>query len=540
MRSWSWCIMATVGTAALLPIPIHAVEYDGLIPTGQSNPHSSTAEVQLAPCFGSHMVLQQGIPMSVWGKAPPAADITVSLGADSQTTQADASGRWRVTLPPQRVSSEPRSLVIKSGDQTVTLDDVLVGDVWLCAGQSNMLMPLARAADAAREITRARQPLLRLFHLTPAAGGDGGGYPPETIMALEPTKYATGRWAACTPESAASFSAVAYFFGERLLDAREVPVGVMCIAAGGTPTEAWVSSEALAANPETRPLIAGDWLDNAALDGWCKDRARENLGRALRAGERVPGDETGPNHPFKPGFMWEAAVAPVAPFAIRGVVWYQGESNADSATRVEQHDHIFPQLVADWRRAWADDALPFAMVQLPGMNRPDWPAFRDRQRRLAEAIPGIGLIVTIDLGDPRDVHPRDKRPVGERAAAWALSAVYGHDGPATGPLPISADQTASGTIVIRFKETGGQLTTTDGKSPCHFEMAGEDGVFTPAESQIEGETVILSVPSGRPPGSICRVRHAWRPFPQPAVNLTGTTGLPATPFQLSVSHQPQE
>jgi sialate O-acetylesterase len=423
--------------------------------------------------------------------------------------------------------------VISAAGGAVTLDDVLVGEVWLCAGQSNMLLPLARAADAKRELAAATQPLVRLFQWQAAAGGDRGAYSAAQVAALEPGRFGTGSWTRCTPETAAGFSAVGYFFGTGLAQVLDVPVGIVCVAVGGTPTEAWVGRAALAADDRTRPLVTGDWLANPALAGWCVERAEANLGRGRRAGERLPGDDLGPNHPFKPGFLWDAGIAPLVPLAIRGVCWYQGESNADSPARAMQHEAILPVLVADWRRAW-DRELPFGIVQLPGLGRPDWPAFRDGQRRLAEAIPGTGLVVTIDLGDPREVHPADKRPIGERLAAWALDDVYGRDGPATGPRPQGASRQPDGSVRVAFTATGGGLATRDGAAPVLVEVAGADGRFQPAAARIDGEALVIMSAAGSPPGEIKNIRYAWRPFPEPKPNLTGQTGLPATPFELEV------
>ena len=492
------------------------------------------AALEPAGCFTSRMVLQRAMPVAIWGTADAGERVEVVFASARVATTADAAGRWRATLPPLEASSDPRPLEISGSQQAVTLDDVLVGDVWLCAGQSNMLLPLARAADARGEPSAEAARLVRLFGWQAAAGGDRGGYGAAAIAALEPARFGSGRWERCTAETAAGFSAVGYFFAARLVAELDVPVGVLGVAVGGTPAEAWVSRAALAAAEPTRPLVTGDWLANPLLAGWCADRARDNLARGRRAGERIPGDDLGPHHPFKPGFMWEAGVAPLVPLAIRGVCWYQGESNADSPARVAQHEAIFPALVAGWRRAWDRPELPFGVVQLPGLGRPDWPAFRDSQRRLVETTPHAGLVVTIDLGDPREVHPADKRPIGERLATWALADTYGRPGPATGPRPLTAARIEDGGARVTFTATGGGLTTRDGGSPMLVEVAGADGEFQPATASIEGEALVVRPAGERPSGEIQKIRHAWRPFPEPRPNLTGKTGLPATPFEFEV------
>jgi sialate O-acetylesterase len=493
----------------------------------------AAAEVRPAACFTSQMVLQQGMPLRFWGVADPGERVVVEFAGATAEARADATCCWRVTLPPPEASRESRPLVISGLRHSVRLDDVLVGEVWLCAGQSNMLLPLSRVVDAQQEIAAATRPLVRLFNWRAAASGDRGAYSAEQLAALEPSRFGSGAWTRCTPETAAGFSAVGSVFGATLADTLDVPVGIISVAVGGTPAESWVRREALAAGDPTRPLVSGNWLENPLLDRWCLDRARDNLALALAGKAAVSQDELGLAHPFKPGFMWQAGIAPFVPLAIRGVCWYQGESNADSPARAAQHEAILPVLVADWHRAWGRE-LPFGIVQLPGLGRPDWPAFRDGQRRLAEAIPGTGLVVTIDLGDPREVHPADKRPIGERLAAWALADVYGRAGPATGPRPQGASREPDGSVRVAFTATGGGLATRDGAAPVLVEVAGADGRFQPAAARIDGETLVIRRLAGPPPGEIKKIRHAWRPFPEPKPNLTGRTGLPATPFELEV------
>lgn len=507
--------------------------FRALLAIGLSAAATAAAAVEPAIGFSSRMVLQQGLPLPVFGTASPGERVTVEFDAARAEATANASGCWQVTLPPQEASRESRTLVISGERKRVVLEDVLVGEVWLCAGQSNMLLPLTRAADSRREIAAADRPDLRLFSFAAAASGDRGAYSREQLAALEPARFGRGSWQRCTPASAAGFSAVGYCFAATLATALDVPVGVICVAVGGTPAEAWVSREALAADPATRPLVTGDWLANPVLDRWCGARAQDNLSHALRGQAAVPRDALGPNHPFKPGFMWEAGLAPFVPLAVRGVCWYQGESNAEAAERVAQHEAIFPVLVAEWRRAFGRE-LPFGIVQLPGMDRPHWPAFRDVQRRLAERIPGTGLVVTIDLGNAKDVHPADKRPVGERLAAWALASVYGRAGPGTGPLPVAATRGQDGRVTITFRPTGDGLATSDGQPPRLFEVAGPEGEFQAAIARITGESLVVESAGEPPTGGIVKIRHAWRPFPDPKPNLTGLTGLPATPFELVV------
>jgi len=495
---------------------------------------TAAADVRLPLCFGDHMVLQQGRPLPVWGTAEPAEEVRVRFGGASVTGTADGDGRWKVVLPPQQASAAGRPLTIE-GRTTLTLADVLVGEVWLCAGQSNMLLPLARADDAKPALTTT-DPLLRILSIATAAGGDSPAYTPPQIRALEPATFTSGTWTAWSPASARGFSAVASFFALRLRAELRVPVGVIGVAVGGSPTEAWIDRDALAAHPATAGFTSGPWLQNPLMGEWCRTRAAANLARATKAGESIPGDDLGPNHPFKPGFLWESCVEPVTPFAIAGVCWYQGESNAEAADLVTLHDELFPALVEDWRRAWGRDELPFGFVQLPGMGRPHWPAFRDGQRRLHARLPHTGMAVAIDLGEKGDVHPGDKRPIGDRLAGWALAEVYGRQNVVgSSPLPTKAARLADGRVRIDFTHAGRGLATTDRGPPRHVEVAGNDGEFRAAEARIEGAGLVVA--AGDTP--VRRVRYAWQPFPEPAVNLVGPGGLPVTPFEMDVAAEAQ-
>lgn len=491
---------------------------------------AARADLRLPVCFGDHMVLQAGQRLPIWGTAAPGERIELRYAGTRAAATAGADGRWRAELPPQEPSATGRSLVIE-GRETVTLADVVVGEVWLCAGQSNMLLPLAKAEHTAADLAAGGDPLLRLLRLATAAGGDSPAYAAEQIAALRPEAFTSGSWARASPAAIGEFSAVAVFFARRLREELGVPVGVIQLAVGGTPTEAWVARDALAASPTTAGFLTGDWLQNPLVGEWCRGRAVANLARAARAGEAIPGDELGPNHPFKPGFLWEAGVEPLVPFTIAGVCWYQGESNAETAAGAALHEAVLPTLVADWRRAWQRDDLPFGFVQLPGLARPHWPAFREGQRRLHAGIPHTGMAVSIDLGAEGDVHPRDKRPIGERLAGWALADVYGRDVVGSSPLPVSATLCADGRVRIEFEHAAAGLTTTDGGPPRHFETAGAGRGFRPATAVIDGSAVVLTA-IGEPPH---RVRYAWQPFPRPAVNLVGPGGLPVTPFELDVT-----
>ncbi|MEZ6125954.1 MAG: exo-alpha-sialidase [Planctomycetaceae bacterium] len=483
--------------------------------------------------FGNHMVMQADAPLPVWGTALPSGEVVVTLGDEMVSTTADNSGAWQVRFPPRGATSVPTTLVVRSGEERLVFDDVLVGEVWICAGQSNMEWRLNQSTNGARELAELSAHSaanIRLLDLTDAPRGSAGGYTAEELARLTPETFAEGRWGVASPAAAAEFSAVGWYFGRHLQEQLNVPVGLICPAVGGSPTEAWIPREALARDDELKGLVAGHWLDNGLLGEFCPLRGEQNLLRGMQAGELIPSDDLGPNHPFKPGFLWSAGIQPLIPFAIRGVIWYQGESNAESPARVRQHERLFPLLVGEWRRQWRQGDFPFLFVQLPALNRPDWPQFRDGQRRLLDRLDNTGMAITIDTGDPTDVHPHEKQPVGERLALWALGTTYRSPAHAvySGPL-VEVAERHDGALVVSFHHAGSGLKTRDGQPPRHFEVCGEDGEFHPATARILDDMKSLAVSSPQVPEPT-HVRYAWQPYPDPPVNLVNSSELPASPF----------
>jgi len=346
---------------------------------------------------------------------------------------------------------------------------------------------------------------------------------------LKPEVFCEGEWKVASTESADSFSAVAWYFGRHLQQQLKVPVGLICPAVGGTPTEAWIPRTALHLDPIGRGLVAGNWLDNPRLGEFCRTRGQQNLLAAIQAGELIPCDEFGPNHSFKPGFMWDAGIKPLIPFAIRGAIWYQGESNAETPARVREHGRLFPLLINQWRQQWGQGDFPFLYVQLPALNRPEWPWFRDGQRRALPQLKNVGMAITIDTGHPSNVHPTLKKPVGQRLAKLALGTTYQSKSHATysGPLLDVAEREGD-SMVVSFTHVGAGLKSSDDKPLRYFEVSGTDGVFHSASAKVIGRnTIAVSSPKVSEPHD---VRYAWLPYPNPEVNLFNSIGLPASPF----------
>jgi sialate O-acetylesterase len=494
------------------------------------------AGLSLGLPFSDNMVVQRDVPALVWGTAQPGTAVTVEFAGQGKSTTADGSGSWQLRLAPLAASAQPRTLTVTAGitnsSSALRLTNVLVGEVWLAAGQSNMEWPLASEAHAGQESPAATNDRLRLLNL-PFAGQYfyGKSFGSNEVRRLTPESFFAGNWQPCTPSTASGFSAIAYYFGRRLTTELGVPVGLIHLAVGGSPAEAWIGRRALESVPSLKPLAAGNWLSNTNLDSWCRQRGHQNLDLPLAAGLAVPGDDLGPNHPFKPGFLYQAGIERLRPFALRGVLWYQGESNSLEPWRVVQHETLFPLLVRDWRTAWGGD-FPFLFCQLSsistngGYKAANWPAFRDQQRWFLDTIPNVGMAVTSDLGHPTDVHPRNKRDVGHRLALWALAKTYGRGIEFSGPLPTRA--TARGEVVeVAFQHAASGLQTSDGKPVASFELAGEDGVFHPASAKLEGGRVEVSAAAEPKPR---RVRYGWQPFS--AGNLVNADGLPASTFQI--------
>jgi len=500
----------------------------------------AAAELSVAPVFTDNMVLQRDQPLPIWGKADAGDKILIGFANQTRRATADSNGNWKVVLTPLPACAEPAVLsIVESRQRELSVigsrqfTNVLVGEVWLAAGQSNMEFPLSREAHAAHEIPAATNSLIRLLNL-PFAGQFCYTKPfaSNEVAHLTPEQFFHGAWQACSPTNAKDFSAIAYYFGREIQQDLHVPVGLLDCAVGGSPTEAWISRSALAGDPELQAMTRGDWLTNSVLDDWCRKRGHENLEAGLAAGLTVPGDDLGPNHHFKPAFLWDAGPARFAPFAIRGVLWYQGESNSLEERRVRQHEKLFPLLVRNWRAAWGVD-FPFLFCQLSSIRTNHyqsacWPEFRDQQRRVLDRLPNTGMAVTSDLGALDDVHPRNKREVAHRLALWALVKTYGEQSEFSGPQPQGLHRDGN-KLIIQFSHAK-ELKAGDGGRLRGFEIAGTDGAFQVADTRITENRITLSANEVVSPAA---VRYGWEPYSDG--NLVNGDGLPASTFELSAT-----
>lgn len=465
--------------------------------------------LSMSSLYADYMVLQRDVPLDIHGTANTGEKITVEIGGQKASTTADNQGKWSVVLSPMQ-ATEDLTLTITAGKQRKVFSHVAVGEVWLCSGQSNMAFMLCQAESGKEDIAAADDPQLRLFDMKGRWETYDVAWPASCLDSLNHLQYfRETTWQPSTPSSASRFSAVGYYYGRMLRQKLGVPVGLICNAVGGAPTEAWVDRNSL----ETSfPNILSNWLQNDFIQDWVRGRAAKNL----------TNDQTKlGRHPYEPCYLYESGILPLQQYPIKGVIWYQGESNAHNK---DAHAKLFSLLVNGWRQNWNNPDMPFYFVQLSSLNRPSWPWFRDSQLRLMKEISNTGMAVSSDHGDSLDVHPRRKQPIGERLARWALAKTYGQHITPSGPVFSSVTRQAD-TLIVSFLYADG-LQTSDGKAPSCFEIAEEDGLFQPATATIEGNTVRLTSPTIKHPRY---VRYAWQPFTR--ANLINADHLPASTFR---------
>jgi sialate O-acetylesterase len=482
---------------------------------------AARAEVKLPAIFSDHMVLQRDARVPVWGTAAPGENVTVEFAGQTQTATAGADGKWRVVLAPL-AAGEPRTLTVR-GQNAIIVQDVLVGEVWLGSGQSNMAMTVNRAKDFEQEQAAATFPLIR--HFKEESG-------PATAAQSE----GRGRWVLCAPDTVGAFSAALYFFGREIHQTLRVPVGLLNSSVGGTPIESWIAADVQRASKDLQAAVqAAEKEQAAAVSAEAKKKYSEslaawekNVAKAKAAGKKAPKKPQDPTDVQARrgtiGGLFNGKIAPLIPFAIRGALWYQGEANSTPA-KAPLYRHQLPLLVRDWRARWGYE-FPFAWAQLPdfaGAGR-DWPTVREAMLQTL-ALPKTGMAITIDVGEANDIHPKNKQAVGHRLALWALGTVYGKKVAAvSGPLPVG-HQVRGREIVVSFKHADGGLVAKDGELKG-FTIAGADRQWMPAQARIEGDTVVVNAAGVTAPVA---VRYAWENLP--TCNLYNGAGLPASPFR---------
>jgi sialate O-acetylesterase len=488
------------------------------------------AEVRLPALFSDNMVLQAGAKDPVWGTADPQEKVTVTLGSAEATATADASGRWKVELGPLEPGG-PFEMTV-AGRNTIVIHDVLVGQVWVCSGQSNMEFSVAPQMNGWRTgvyhykkvIASANFPMMRMFTVRHAVAG-------------KPQSDVVGQWDITSPETVATFSAVGYFFGLNLLKAMHEPIGLIHSSWGGTPAESWTTMQTLKSSPAFADILERNQKEYQAypaamtrysneLHEWEQaSRQAEAAGKPTPPAPHFPSDPR--SSPWRPSSLYNGMIAPLIPYRISGAIWYQGESNAD---RPIQYAKLFPDMIQDWRHAWGEGDFPFLFVQLAAYQNVhppyNWPLLREAQLKTL-SLPKTAMAVTTDIGDAPIIHPRNKQEVGRRLALAARALAYNQKVIYSGPL-YSSMQIEGNKIRLHFNHLGGGLVA-GGTAPGRlegFEIAGADHKFVGASARIEGDTVVVE--SGRVEHPVA-VRYGWQSYP--ICNLYNQAGLPASPFR---------
>lgn len=493
-----------------------------LLAVAATNVSIVRADVKMPNIFGSHMVLQQGQANPVWGWADPGEAVTVAIGDQSHSAKASEDGRWQVKLAPLPVGG-PHELTIE-GKNELKLEDVLVGEVWVCSGQSNMQWSVGQADDADLEKLTANNSMIRLITV-------------PQVGTQEPQDNFNGAWAVCSSDNVGDFSAVGYFFGRQLQETLGVPVGLIDNAWGGSACEAWVSRDRLASDDRYKALL-DRWAatesnydhDKEMAAYQAKRKAWEEGGKQGRA----PGAPRNPlTGQHRPANLYNGVLKPIIGYGIRGAIWYQGETNAN---RAYQYRHLFPLMIQEWRDDWDQGDFPFYWVQLADfMDESDqpqdssWAELREAQTMTMATLPNTGEAVITDLGEAHDIHPKNKQGVGKRLARWALAKDYGKDITYKSPQYKSMEKQGN-KIVLTFdigENGGGSLDTFDVREPIGFSIAGEDKAFVWAKAKVVGrdKVEVWSDAVAEP----VSVRYAWAN--NPVCNLQNAAGLPATPFR---------
>ncbi len=485
------------------------------------------AAVKPAPIFGDNMALQANMKLPVWGKADPQEAVTVKFLDQTRQATADESGKWRVDLDPV-VPGGPHEMTVSSPAGEVQFKNVVVGEVWLGSGQSNMEMSVQRSNNAEKEIADAKFPMIRLFTVV------------KDSKQTEPTTELKGEWVECSPQTVGRFSAVAYFFGRDLHQELNEPVGLIHSSWGGTPAQSWTSREALEADPKIADYFES-WTKSMQslpdrMAKWEKDvktwdeqaKAAKAAGKPEPAKPRKP---QGTDSPHRPTSLFNGMISPLIPYAIRGAIWYQGESNAGDYAR---YSSLFPAMITDWRQRWGEGDFPFLFVQLANFMKADpqpsdtnWARVREAQQA-ALKLPNTGMAVIIDIGEGADIHPKNKQDVGHRLAKIALANSYGKkiefSGPVLDSMKVEGDATR-----LSFSHADSKLKAIGGEGLRGFAIAGEDQVFHWAdEAWIDPETNTVVVRSAAVSKPVA-VRYNWADNPNG--NLYNGEELPAVPFR---------
>ncbi|MCE5340036.1 MAG: sialate O-acetylesterase [Planctomycetaceae bacterium] len=484
----------------------------------------SFGTIWLPAIVSDNMVLQADVNAPIWGKAAANSQISIACSWDKKTVitvKSNEQGKWTAGIKTPK-NSKKGTITITCGKEIRTITNVLVGQVWLCSGQSNMAFRVNGIKNPAKELKKAKYPKIRFFTVKKTA-------------AKEPQEDCFGEWVECNPETAAQFSAVGYFFGKELYSKTHKPIGLIDSSFGGTPAQAWTSKKTMESNAVLKEYLAIDANNEANKDKLEKEYTqvlkdwKNEVMKAIAAGKparRKPNPPTSLREHCKCGNLYNAMIHPLIPFAITGAIWYQGESNADNAIGYRT---LFPAMITDWRTNWHQSDFPFYFVQLAGYAKTgdaDWPMLREAQT-MTLALPNTGMAVAIDIGEANDIHPKNKQAVSKRLARWAMAKNYGCknmvcSGPLYKGMQIEGDK-----IRISFEYAkGGLKPAPKAKMVKGFVIAGEDKKFVPANAKIYKDSVLVWSEQIKQPAA---VRYGWTGWTE--CNLYNKQNLPASPFR---------
>lgn len=487
-------------------------------------PSFASAQLHVAKIFSDNMVLQREQPIHIWGRSTPGKKVYVSFVNKTKNIFVAKDSSWNIYFKKQKANPQPQSIVITSGNEKIILQNIVIGDIWICSGQSNMEWPMMREMHWKEEIKNTNQPLIRLYNPPPAGRYVYGvAYTDSLNSRLNVNDfYLWSNWQNCDSNSVKDMSAVAYYFAKTIVAKENIPIGLINLSIGGAPIESFISRDAMENSKKFAQKVQDNWLENKNLPEWIRQRGNENIGKNIKGYK----DDLGLNHAYKPGFAFESGIKPLLPLPIKGVIWYQGESNSLEVDRVSEYKNLLHLLINDYREKWNQTLMPFYWVQLSSIDTASyqsqyWPEFRDEQRKLLNEIKNGGMAVCSDIGFKNNVHPTNKKDVGERLARWALNKNYDDHIVPSGPLPLQAKYD-NGKIIVSFQYAFG-LKTADNKTIRGFSLDGK----TDAEANIQNDAVIINSKQKTE-----FIYYGWKPFTD--ANLVNKDLLPASTFKISV------
>ncbi len=472
---------------------------------------TADADVKLPALISDNMMLQRDIPVPIWGTASPGEHVEVSIGKQTASTTAGPDGRWQVKLSPM-MAGGPLEMVV-AGKNRLTVRNILVGEVWLCAGQSNMVMAVKQCDNAEKEIAGAKgYPEIR-------------NYTVELKARAEPQTDTVGKWEVCSPETVGKFTATGYFFAREIHDSLKVPVGIILSAWGGSNMESFMRLDVLKAHPVESAPYFKLWEERKAAFPAELAAAQKAAEEAKAAGKPAPKMRTLEGHQARPASIYNAMIHPLIPYGMRGVLWAGGKANRGRAL---EYRVLMPAMIQDWRKSWGLGDFPFFLCQMANWVSKDpnehWEELRESMLKTTD-LNNTGMVVDIDIGDPKNIHFTNKQEVARRFALQAKAKVYGIDVVADGPIYTGMDLDYH-TILLYFTSLGGGLAVRGGGPLRGFVIAGADRKFVPADAVVDGDSIVVSSKEIATPVA---VRYAWEMNPD--CNLINKAGLPASPFR---------